>query len=214
MKNEGMAEIAALKDKEWNVRYWAGESLGKSGTLAVEPLIAALKNKDSDVRANAAIALGEIKDVRAVQPLIATLKDPDARWKAVQALVNIGEPAFEPLRGAMKDRDPSIQQGAAITLFESKDTLAVNAGQAVLNPKTVAAKDVYIVLINKGSSISEDILIEALRKFGNKEMAYDFANSGNRKLETAASDWASRNGYQIVSVPGGGGGSAIWGQYQ
>jgi hypothetical protein len=68
------------------------------GAPAMEPLIAALKDKDSkdsDVRQAAAEALGEIKDPRAVEPLIAALKD--AKWRvryaAAYALGEIGDPA-------------------------------------------------------------------------------------------------------------------------
>jgi HEAT repeat protein len=61
------------------VRKAAAEALGKIGdTRAVEPLIAALKTRDSDVRQAAAEALGKIGDARAVEPLIAALKDEDA----------------------------------------------------------------------------------------------------------------------------------------
>jgi HEAT repeat protein len=109
--------IAALKDKDSDVReaaavaldhlgwkpaqdesagwYWmAKRDWGKCvalGALAVEPLIAALKHKDSDVRKVAAEALGEIKDPRAVEPLIAALKDKDSdvRKAAAEALVSL-----------------------------------------------------------------------------------------------------------------------------
>jgi HEAT repeat protein len=54
-------------------------------------LIAALKDKDSLVRAQAADALGQIKDVRAIEPLIAALKDKDSlvRERAADALGQI-----------------------------------------------------------------------------------------------------------------------------
>jgi HEAT repeat protein len=58
---------------------------------AVEPLIAALKDEDVNVRWPAARALGEIKDPRAVEPLIAALKDEElhVRWPAAEALVSL-----------------------------------------------------------------------------------------------------------------------------
>jgi HEAT repeat protein len=57
----------------------------------VEPLIAALKDKDSDVRKAAAEALGKIGDPRAVEPLIAALKDAEwhVRKAAAKALVSL-----------------------------------------------------------------------------------------------------------------------------
>ena len=56
---------------------------------AVGPLAEALReDKDSDVRLIAAVALGELRDVRAVEPLIEALKDtdPGVRQNAVEAL--------------------------------------------------------------------------------------------------------------------------------
>jgi hypothetical protein len=61
------------------------------GSFAVEPLSAALKDEEWDVRQAAAEALGEIKDPRAVEPLIAALKDKDSdvRKAAAEALVSL-----------------------------------------------------------------------------------------------------------------------------
>jgi len=73
----------------------------------VNDLIKTLKYKDSYyVRLRAVEALGKIGDARAVEPLIEVLKDeyePIQRSAAAEALVNIGEPAVEPLIQAMKD---------------------------------------------------------------------------------------------------------------
>jgi HEAT repeat protein len=100
--------IAALKDKDKDIReaaavvlekigdtralepladYWIAEyqwdRCVEIGTSAVEPLIAALKGKSTDVHEAAAEALVEI-GAPAVEPLIATLKyknlEPPKRW--------------------------------------------------------------------------------------------------------------------------------------
>ena len=60
------------------------------GKPAVEPLLAALRDKDEDVRKNAALALGYIKDPRAVEPLLAALKDKDKEVRGIAAL-SLGE---------------------------------------------------------------------------------------------------------------------------
>ena len=53
-------------------------TLGKIGDRrAVEPLIAAMKDRDKGVKKGAAVALGDIGDGRAVEPLIQALKDED-----------------------------------------------------------------------------------------------------------------------------------------
>jgi len=63
--------IAALKDENYDVREAATQALGRIGKPAVEPLIVALRDEDWRTRCRAADALGEIGDARAVQPLIA-----------------------------------------------------------------------------------------------------------------------------------------------
>ena len=64
----------------------------RPGTVAVEPLMAALDDKDSVVRLRAAWALGRIGDDRAVKKLISTLHDGDwsVRMRAADALGVIG----------------------------------------------------------------------------------------------------------------------------
>jgi HEAT repeat protein len=94
-------------------------ALADLGEPAVEPLINALKDNDKDVRRGAAIALGEIGDVRAVEPLINALKDNDKRVRseAVIALGEIGDVrAVEPLINALEDNDGNVRIGAVKAL--------------------------------------------------------------------------------------------------
>ncbi len=51
----------------------------EAGRQAVRGFIVTLKDKNEDVRREAAEALGEIADARIVEPLIGTLKDEDER---------------------------------------------------------------------------------------------------------------------------------------
>jgi len=67
--------IKALRYKrDGVVRQTAAEVLGEIGDArAVEPLLAALRDEDSDVREAAAEALGKIGDARAAVPLRSAL---------------------------------------------------------------------------------------------------------------------------------------------
>src|SRR5215510_1908361 len=66
--------IAALKNPNWQVRYYAAWALGQIGDKrAVEPLITALHDENETVQDWATSALGEIGDKRAVDPLIEAL---------------------------------------------------------------------------------------------------------------------------------------------
>lgn len=71
----------------------------------IESLIAALQDKNSSVRVNAAQSLGALRDPRAVEPLAAMLKhlDKNTQIAAAKALGEIGDPkAIEPLTTALK----------------------------------------------------------------------------------------------------------------
>ncbi len=85
-------------------------------TRAVEPLLAALKDKNKGVKWEAVVALGEIKDTRAVEPLIAELKDENGlvQIEAVRALWNIGDArAIGPLEElAQNDLYEEVRQAA------------------------------------------------------------------------------------------------------
>ena len=132
--------IAVPKDYYSGVRYAVTKALVKIGAPAVEPLIAALKDKDSkdsDVRQAAAEALGEIKDPRAVEPLIAALKDGDSdvRKAAAKALGEIKDPrAVEPLIAALKDAKWRVREAAAealVSLYRNA-SLSETAKQTIL----------------------------------------------------------------------------------
>lgn len=110
------------------------------GKPAVQPLIAAVKDKDITVRKNAIEALGEIKDVRAVDTLIISLKDEDhdIRKNAAEALGKIRDVrAINALVTLLKDRKSSVQQSAdtAIknTLQQLKDNRAIEPLITLLN---------------------------------------------------------------------------------
>jgi HEAT repeat protein len=84
--------IAAFLDEDFPSAY-AARALGRIGDpRAVEPLIAALKDKDKTRRIAVAEALGQIGDPRAIEPIIAVLEDEDGkvRGSAYSALVQIG----------------------------------------------------------------------------------------------------------------------------
>jgi HEAT repeat protein len=91
---------------------------------AVEPLIAALKDKKPVIQWKAAEALGDIRDSRAVEPLIDTLKDESipVRKSVVEALGKIGDiRAVEPLIDVLKDNYPSVRKAAVEALRKIVD---------------------------------------------------------------------------------------------
>jgi len=121
--------IGELSVASPSLRKNAVEELGALGDAqAVEPLIKALKDQDSEVRSRAAEALGQLDDARSVGPLIDALRDVDSRvrWAAVVELGELGgERAVEALVMALGDRDPAVHVGAAWALFKLGDARGV-----------------------------------------------------------------------------------------
>ena len=118
-----------------NLEKW--DECVKMGAMAVKPLISALKDKDWNVRKNAARALGEIREP-AVESLISALKDEDwnVRTNAVDALGEIGNTkAVEPLISALKYQDHDMQRCAALALGEIGDTRAIEPLISALKDK-------------------------------------------------------------------------------
>lgn len=90
----------------------ATNALVELGEPAVPRLVAALKDKDENVRKQAVLALGRIKDVVAIDPLIEMLQDKDwfTRLTAAAALEAIGEErGREAIKPLMKDPDMVVR---------------------------------------------------------------------------------------------------------
>lgn len=103
-------------------RMQAAKRLGTSkDPRALEPLLAALRDPNRDVRWAAIEALGELGDPRAVEPLAQYLEREEAyRWGkrlVANALGTIGDSqAVEPLLRLLTDEDPFVRRLAAIAL--------------------------------------------------------------------------------------------------
>lgn len=98
--------ISQLRNDEFMLD--ATDALVDLGKPAVEKLIAALKDKEENVRKQAVIALGRIQDPDAIDPLIEMLKDKDwyTRLTAAAALEKIGdERGREAIKPLLHDPD-------------------------------------------------------------------------------------------------------------
>jgi HEAT repeat protein len=118
--------VPFLENGDSYIRKKSADALKKIGEAAVVPLINALYNDDIQVRINAAMVLGDIKDTLSVNPLIETLKyksryssiEPATlRLEAAVALGKIRDcRAVEPLVAALSDNNFHVIERAAEAL--------------------------------------------------------------------------------------------------
>jgi len=150
-----MAGEITIKDKT-SPSEQASVALKKIGKLALESWIAALKDEHSKIREEAAMALGDLKEISAVEPLIATLKDEDDDVRRHSA-ISLGKikdnRAVEYLLEAIRyDDSLGVQIEAAGALGKIKDGRAIK-------PLITAFKD-------KDNPMFQEYALKALIEMG------------------------------------------------
>jgi HEAT repeat protein len=116
--------IKDLSHRNEDIRWAAASALAQIGTAAVEPLVAALDDKDSVVRLRAAWALGRIGDKRAAGKLISTLNDGDwsVRMRAAEALGVLGaHEATGALLLLLRDKNADVRRHVIGALTKIRD---------------------------------------------------------------------------------------------
>jgi HEAT repeat protein len=120
--------------------YWIAKGewkkCGEIGAPAVEPLLAALKQREGGARTSVIGALGQTRDARAIAPLIAALKNGDeyVRREAAEALGRFADVrAVEPLIAALDDKESHVRRAAASALG--------NIGKPAVEPLIAALND-------------------------------------------------------------------------
>ncbi len=116
------------------MRKTAAYALGKLGrTEGTAALVAALKDKDIEVRGAAAVALGEYRDASAIAPLTAALEDKSefVRAQSARALGVNGRAAAQSVPLLIKlltsDKDPNVKRHAATALGQIGERAALPA---------------------------------------------------------------------------------------
>jgi HEAT repeat protein len=97
-------------------------------TRVVEPLAAALQDRDVEVRRRVASALAQLGDARAIEPLLVALQDEDTEVRrcVVDTLAQLGDTrAVEPLLAVLQDDDARVRRQAASSLGKLGDAQAV-----------------------------------------------------------------------------------------
>ena len=113
----------AMRDGDWQVREVAVEAMGQVGSPAVEMLLKLLR--DWEVRKCAILALGKIRDERVLDPLMLQLRNDEFKDDAINALVDLGEPALSRLITALRDKDDNVRTSAVLALGRMKNGDAI-----------------------------------------------------------------------------------------
>ncbi len=112
----GLVKALGYRKAPSGAQVNAAEAFGRlADARALEPLIVTLEDKDRYVAQAAAHALGHIGDPVAIEPLIDQLRAPETVLAtAITALVEIGDPAVEPLIAALSDQDAARMSTRAL----------------------------------------------------------------------------------------------------
>jgi len=146
-------------------------------------------------------ALGKIGDKRAFMPVL----DSISRYEeAGDALININHPETAAyIRIYLKysnTEDTGIKEISAAKIISRINDPEGNEllKKHIINGDRKIAAAAFPFYIKLGMAGTEDVLIDALKLYGTKDMAESFINSGNLKLSNAGRSWASKHGYKIM----------------
>jgi len=115
------------------------EAFARGGEAAAVGILPFLKDRNLDVRTHAMRRLVEIGEP-AVDPLLAALADESTRWAATGALLNIGTPAVRKTVLAVKHKDPAVRRGALFILQQMEVTSSAPSIQAALSDPDVSVQ--------------------------------------------------------------------------
>lgn len=128
-----------------SLRYEAVRALEALGDEALLGLLAAKNDKDPEIRAGVAFALGRFEDERAINALAELLVDSDyhVASNAITSLTRLGEPALATIRPLLKNpeaRFNAIWALAAIGDSESVQTIITVLSDEEPRLRAIAAK--------------------------------------------------------------------------
>ncbi len=162
----------ALEDGAPAVRLAAVQALARCGRDAVPALLAATRDADAKVRANALAGVALVKpEPKSALATVAKLakEDPDesVRQSAVRTLAALGPGAVGPLTAALGDREPAVQAMALKALAR----VGPEAGKAAPTVRRLAAatdndtvRGTAIALLARLGPDGEPALLELLRE--------------------------------------------------
>jgi HEAT repeat protein len=177
----------------------AWDKVAKMGAPAFEPLSACLSDQNTDVKQGAIEALGNLGDKRAIAPLSNVLPDWNLNGSLVSALEQLG---WKPASDSEQVYDWIGKKDSVHLKQQWEKTRKVLLDDVSSGDRQKVQNAVYSFVALGDPKVVDD-LVQALDDHGDQEMAETYLNCSNDRLEQAARDWASRNGYQTIAIPTG-----------
>lgn len=171
--------MEALRDSFWwyEREQAAGDLLQaivKMGADAVEPLIAALADREGTVRKFAALVLGELRDLRAVEELGMALYDlhHEVGRVAALALGSLGAPAIDFLAEALHHPEIDVREHAILGLGMIQDARVSPLLVGMLqDPERSVQKQAILAL----GRLRDLAALSALREIANQRADREFS---------------------------------------
>ena len=170
--------MEALHDSFWwyEREYGVGDlllAIEKMGPAAVEPLMAALKDKEGTIRKFAALLLGKFGDTRAIEPLGMSLYDMhhEVGKASAESLAKFGGSSFQILSEALSHPEMWIRIHAIIGLSQIRDGRVAPVLMEMLNDPEREVKKQVIQALGKlkdprtSSALQQIIANRADREF-------------------------------------------------
>jgi HEAT repeat protein len=162
------AMIAALKTPKLKI-VMDSVVRGINWPAAVDPLVTALRDRDPEVRAPAAFALGNIGERGALDPLVVALGDEEkfVRWAAARSLGCLKDlRAVTPLVAALTDCESTVREKAAEALAQ----LGWQPDRTEVSARYWIARDECEKCVEIGAP-AVDALVDAVRSYGQQSLA-------------------------------------------
>ena len=125
---EALTSVLNDNEETLEVRIAAASALGNIGSPeAVSTLRTVFDNQkmDKGIRNRALLALGKTKNQETAEFFVEKLGDKDFGVSAREALIDMGEPAVDPLMENLKTEDQKVKDETALILIEIGDQRAV-----------------------------------------------------------------------------------------
>jgi hypothetical protein len=237
---EPLIALLAAKERDHNVRKSAAIGLGDLKDLrAITPLVFAENDEDSEVQASAAAAIVKFGPA-AIDRLLPHLTNWAVNRGAAEALKKLGWQSqtdeqrihllvasrdgagvaanWDAARMVLLQDVQSCQERMMNWSMASQDPATPPAARAQTEKDLMDCRDdpervrnALNALVSTGKAELIPILIKELDSVSDRKVAEAYLNCGQTDLAKAASDWATKHGYEIKTTSGSG--SAAWGRW-